>query len=143
MKNSIKISIQDERIKDLFIRTLNRIPRQSLKEIKELLKGIRIEEEENIKATGLTLYTYGAGIERSCEIIFYRGFLSRLSDKAVMGVIAHELAHVSFFYHHGDSLENAKMSDKEKEKMVNETARDFWGFIEEIDKMKEELHLIH
>ncbi len=139
--NSLRILIKDKRIRDLVLKTLARIPDKNLKEIKELLKEIRIEEDKNIKATGLTLYHYGTTSERYCEIIFYSSFLSRLSDKAIMGVIAHELAHVSFFYRYGKFLEDSEvMTEKKKEEMVNEIARDFWGFIEEIDTMKQELN---
>jgi len=132
------LALEDSRLSYLFLRCLSRIPKSG--------SPIRLDTQIMIRkrgtlpgVVGLTKFTVsgyasqGGRAEPSGlhTITFYTGLMSRLSDDAIVAVMAHELAHAWLNEHVGPEASKQREEDAD-------LLAEMWGFAPELAALSAE-----
>ncbi len=136
MRGRIRIEANDQRFLRLLAAALARPP-PSVPRIRSV-RTITLTSRSTKTTVGITRSKIAEGIEGPAvrqTLTFYSELLDRLSDRAALGVIAHEIAHAWLNEH-----ANPEQS-KAREAEADQLARS-WGFGEELDALDNEAETV-
>jgi hypothetical protein len=137
---SAEVDIADPRLRRLFSAALSRIP-SSWATI-ETVQSVRLRSRGSRPGlVGLTTWSDESGrqsgglvperLAGTQKITFYTGLLTRISEEAIIGVMAHEVAHAWLNEH--DHPEESKKREVEADELARR-----WGFGDELEALARE-----
>ncbi|TLM69237.1 MAG: SprT family zinc-dependent metalloprotease [Deltaproteobacteria bacterium] len=130
------ISIYDDYIRSVFEKFMARMKPEVIDSFEGFLETVKLVEIiSKSNAAGVCRYETSVSIEEYARIEISRTICSSLSEKAIIGVFAHEFGHLE------DRLFNGLCSEiyNEDAEITANTIACYWGFKDEILIMHEEL----
>ena len=133
LEGRVRINASDERFLRLLAKALTRVP-LTVPRI-HTVRSISLSARPTRTTVGLTRFSFvdrapgGRGARQ--RITFYSQLLDELSERAALGVIAHELAHAWLNEH--ARPEQSRGREKEADDLARE-----WGFGAELDALDDE-----
>lgn len=133
LRGRVRINASDERFLRLLAQALTRVPVTAPRI--RTVRSISLSARPTKQTVGMTRFSFvdsAPGVPRARQkITFYSQLLDELSERAALGVIAHELAHAWLNEH--ASPEQSKGREKEADDLARE-----WGFGPELDALDDE-----
>ncbi len=132
-----KIEAGDQRFLRLLEFAIAKIPKTVIP-LHSLKRLVLLERSTKVGLVGLTTYSGAEDGEPSGtqRVSFYKDLLRQLSDRAAVGVLAHEFAHAWLNEH--KHPEESRGREKEADKLARE-----WGFGPELDALDSEADTIN
>ncbi len=139
----MEILTRSARLRRMIPAVLSRIPELDAKEVAGMLAGIRAEREWPPVAVTPLPDQFAARLDFSAaapnpEIVFHLPVCRLLSDKALMGVMAHAFAHVFRVATSGPGWEGNVKPRGDAERQATEAIALRWGFGSEIQALRDD-----